>query len=293
MKATVKAALITGILGIVGTVTAAFIGKNFGEENAVQQLYSQITTINGNNNTVTVNSVDEFVTQYNKLLNENETLKSQNSQYFSDYTEQKNINNNLELQLGERPVVTYENIGLCINGEDIPINKQNSIVIIDGREYYSKELAESFLDDTQNITIKEDTLFIGKVIADKASLFDQHIHDALFAEIVNTSKDAFGNSHSNVLYFNDAQYHKIIFALNKEYSLLKMKFVPSEDSKIDNYGNLIIYADKDPVRSFDNLNKESSPFEDEIPINNCTLLTIEYNSGFNNQFLIYDAIVYN
>ena len=72
-----------------------------------------------------------------------------------------------------------------------------------------------------------------------------------------------------------------------------MKFVPSEDARIDNYGNLIIYADKDPVRSFDNLNKESSPFEDEIPINNCTLLTIEYNSGFNNQFLIYDAIVYN
>ena len=293
MKTSIKAALITGILGIIGTVGGTIAGNYFGEKNVVQQLYSQITTINGNNNTVTVNSVDEFVAQYNKLLNENETLKSQNSQYFSDYTEQKNINNNLELKLDGQPVVTYENIGLCINGEDIPINKQNSIVIIDGREYYSKELADGFLNSDQNVTKKGNTLFIGKVVADKANLLEKHVHDTLFSDILNTAKDAFGNSHSNVLYFNGEQYHKIIFALNKEYSLLKMKFVPSEDARIDNYGNLIIYADKDPVRSFDNLNKESSPFEDEIPINNCTLLTIEYNSGFNNQFLIYDAIVYN
>lgn len=31
MKTSIKAALITGIFGIAGTVSAAFIGKNFGE----------------------------------------------------------------------------------------------------------------------------------------------------------------------------------------------------------------------------------------------------------------------
>ena len=124
MKSSMKAALITGTLGIVGTVSAAFIGKNVGEQRAIQQLYSQITTVNGNNNIVTINSVDEFISQYNKLLNENETLKAQNSQYFADYTEQKNISNSLESQLDNNPVVTYNDFGLCIYGNDIPINKR-------------------------------------------------------------------------------------------------------------------------------------------------------------------------
>ncbi|EOS34995.1 hypothetical protein C804_01121 [Lachnospiraceae bacterium A4] len=79
--------IIVAIIGAVATVNATFIGRNTGEKNAVQQLYSQVTTVNGDNNTVTVNSIDDFIAQYNKLINENETLKALNSQYFVDYME--------------------------------------------------------------------------------------------------------------------------------------------------------------------------------------------------------------
>lgn len=187
MKTEIKAAIITGIFGAVATVVAAFIGSNVGEKKAVQQLYNQITTVNGNNNTVTINSVDDFVTQYNKLLNENETLKAQNSQYFADYTEQKNINNNLKVQLSENPAVSYNDFGLCVDGNDIPINKQKSMITIDGREYYSKELAKKFLDKNQSITIKDNTIFIGKVIAEKDDLIDQRVVD-ISGDFVNGEK---------------------------------------------------------------------------------------------------------
>lgn len=141
----------------------------------MQHLYSQITTVTGNNNIVTINSVDEFIAQYNKVLNENETLKAQNSQYFSDYTEQKNINNDLESQLEVRPDVFYSSLGLSINTDDIPINKNNSMVTIDGREYLSKEIVEKLIPDNQNMIIKDDTLFVGEVITNKSNLIDQWV----------------------------------------------------------------------------------------------------------------------
>lgn len=294
MKATVKAALITGILGIIGTVSAAFIGRDFGEENAVQQLYSQITTVNGNNNTVTVNSVDDFIAQYNKLLNENDTLKAQNSQYFADYTEQKNVNNNLTSQLDDRPAVSYENIGLCINGEDMPINKQNSIVTIDGREYYSKELAEKFLNKDQNIIIKDDTIFIGNVIAEKANLVDQRVMD-ISGDFINGEKaiDSYGNSHFNAItcgYYDGT----IIYSLNRKYNYLKCSFSINEDGSVEGYTSIIIEADDKQVYN-GSITKLQDPIIDvEIPINNCSLLKIRCeHDGASCSLIISDAIIYN
>lgn len=49
------------------------------------------------------------------------------------------------------------------------------MVVIDGQEYYSKELAQNILNDNQDITMKNDIMFIGKVIADKANLVDQRV----------------------------------------------------------------------------------------------------------------------
>ena len=299
MKTEIKAALITGILGAVATVTAAFIGSNFSEKKTVQQLYNQITTVNGNNNTVTVNSVDEFISQYNTILNENEILKAQNSQYFADYTEQKNINENLESQFIEQPNISYENIGLSIEGNDIPINKQNSIISIDGKEYYSKELAEKFLKEDQNIIIKDDTLFIGKVIADKASLFDQNILDQSNFVMENSMLDSYGNSYLNALRIR-ASYtgdKYIIYSLNNQYSFLRMTIAIRDNANIDSNGILVIKADDTVIYTSNDLNKSMQPFIIDVPINNCNLLTMEYspkNKSFDSiDCIISDAIVYN
>lgn len=292
MENGVKAAWIAGMLGIIGTVSAAFLGKDFGEENAVQQLYSQVTTFNGGNNTVTINSVDEFLAQYNKLQNENETLKAQNSQYFADYTEQKNINNSLTSQLDDRPAVSYENIGLCINGEDISINKQNSIVTIDGREYYSKELAEEFLDEEQNITIKDDTLFVGKVIADKENLFDQWVIDQRDCNIEMEINDSYGNSHYNSLVLWMGAGH-ITYNLDSNYQYLQLKISSYPESKNNISGSIIIKADEKVIYTSDKIDIFTEIIDVDIPINNCSTLTITGTGDMHYKCIISDAIIYN
>lgn len=291
------ATIIAAVIGAVATISAAFIGRNIGEKNAIQQLYSQVTTINGDNNTVTVNSIDDFITQYNKLTNENETLKAQNSQYFADYMEQKNINVSLESQLIDNPVISYNNIGLCMDVQDIPINKNNSMVTIDGRDYFSREIVESLIPDDQNMTIKEDTLFIGKVIADKANLFDQIIMDQYNCEIQDTATDSYGNVYTNLL-FMQTQYNYnhdyIIYVLNGQYSLLRFSASIRDNAKLDRKGVLTIKADDQVVYTSDSLNKKTELFSEiDIPINFCKLLTIEYDSEEYCGCIISDAIVYN
>lgn len=297
MKASIKAALITGIFGIVGTVTAAFIGSNVGEKNAIQQLYNQVTTVNGNNNIVTVNSVDEFITQYNKLLNENETLKAQNSQYFADYTEQKNINNNLQSQLDERPAVSYNSVGLCVDTDNILLNTNNSMVTIDGIDYFSKEIVESLIPYDKNITIKNDTMFVGRVVADKTNLFSFDPMDYSNISLIDSITDSYGNNYSHVLYtrtsYTGSKY--IIYPLNRKFSLMKMTVAIRDDADINSTGILTIKADDDVVYTSDSLYKKMEPFtEIDIPINNCNLLTIEYApSSFNIDCIISNAEVYN
>lgn len=293
------ATIITAVIGAIAAVSSAIIGKDVGERNTVQRLYSQVATVNGNNNTVTINNVDDFIAQYNKLLGENETLKAQNSQYFADYTEQKNINNSLESQLGERPIVSYDNLGLCIDGEDIPINKQNSMITIDGREYYSKELSENFLNDDQNIIIKDDTLFVGKVIYEKTSLFSQNILDQNNFAMEDTITDSYGNNYINALHIRASYTGEkyIIYSLNNKYNFARMTIAIRDNADIDSYGILTISADDTVIYTSEDLNKSMQPFTIDIPINNCNLLKMEYTpkgKSFDTiDCIISDAVVYN
>ncbi len=291
------APIIAAVIGAIATISAAFIGKNVGEKDAIQQLYSQMTTVNGNNNTVTINSVDDFVAQYNKLISENETLKAQNSQYFADYTEQKNINDQLILQLNERPAVFTENLGLCIDGEDILVNENDSMVTINGIEYYSKELAENFLDKNQKMTIEDGKIYIGRVIADKKSLFEIKPMDQENIYMTDSIKDSYGNKYSNVLYTDTSFTYSnhIIYPLNRKYSLMKFTIAIDEYARLDSIGVLTIKADDEVVYISKDLNKKTEPFtEIDIPIKNCNLLTIEYAQDPSNiDCIIANAYVYN
>ena len=282
--------VLASLIGASATIIAAFIGKDWGEKNAVQQLYSQVTTVNGNNNTVTVNSVDDFVAQYNKLVNENEILKAQNSQYFSDYTEQKNISNNLESQLSERPVVLYNNLGLCINAEDISVNRNNSMVTIDGREYLSKEIAEKLLNENQNMTIKDETLFIGKVIANKSKLVDQYQVGIDWCIIEDSVTNSLGDIYANAIHFWYPHSGYVIYNLEEKYSNLKCKISGTSSSPMEGGSTVYIIADDNIIYTSPQINKLTEPFEIDIPINNCKILKIKVD---NNPAIISEAILYN
>lgn len=282
--------VLASLIGAGATIAAAFIGKDWGEKNAVQQLFSQVTTVNGSDNIITINSVDDFITQYNNLLQENEILKSQNSQYFMDYTEQKNISNSLESKLEERPDVLYSDLGLCVNADDIPINKNNSMVTIDGRDYLSKEIAEKLIPDDQNMTIKGDTLFIGKVIADKTNLLDQYQMGISWCKIEDSITDSFGNICANAIHFWHFQSGYVMYNLEEKYLNLKCKISGTSKSPMEGGSTVYIIADDNIIYTSPQINKLTDPYEVDIPINNCKVLKIRVD---NNTAIISDAILYN
>lgn len=71
MNDTIKAALITGILGIIGLVTAAFIGTHHGEQIAMIQMNTQVESGIYENENLPINNVDDLIDEYNKLISAN------------------------------------------------------------------------------------------------------------------------------------------------------------------------------------------------------------------------------
>ena len=82
------------------------------------------------------------------LKQDNSTLKQQNKQYFSDYTEKKELNEFLKSQVSGSPDLLFESLGLSIDGKKIPVDTNNSIVNINSREYWSREIAIKLLPET-------------------------------------------------------------------------------------------------------------------------------------------------
>ncbi len=143
--------------------------------------------------------LDELGEEYKKLEAETESLADENL---------KNIS-----ELNAMPIFSYSNLSLSIDGEDIPINKNNAMITIDGRDYFSREITESLISDNKSFTIKDGTLFIGKIIVEKSSLIDEVIVHSGNILITNRSKDSYGNFHTNALY--PQNYHSyMIFNLN-------------------------------------------------------------------------------
>lgn len=75
---------------------------------------------------------------------------------------------------------------------------------------------------------------------------------------------------------------------------MKLTIAVSESSYMDTSGVITIKADDVIVYTSPNLNKKTEPFtETSIPIQNCTLLTIEYSGDYYNWCIISDAVVFN
>lgn len=301
MKTSIKAALITGIFGIIGTVVAAFIGSNVGEKNVVQQLYNQITTVNGNNNTVTINSVDDLINEYSELTSENESLRSQNTKYYDELEEAKikikEYENNLdskvqelEKQLNDKPDVQFKDIELSVNGEIIPLNSTDSSVIINNRTYYSDEFVKCLVDSNNNITIQDNTMYIGKIIKEQNALTNEWLFGKEYVNFESKVNDSYGFGHTNAIEFTNKAYVK--YSLNNEYSYFKCVISMRKGDR-EGSGNIIIKADDIEIYKSADISKATKMFDVDIPINNCSILTIEYLDDKSVGCIVSDAIVYN
>lgn len=287
-----RTAIIVAIIGAVSTILAAFIGAQFEKNQQNKIIESQLAIINGDNNTVTINSVSELIDEYNKLFKENGSLTEQNMSYFEELKGTKEQLASLQQQMSNTPILDYKSLSLCVDGRDIPINSTESFVAINGRDYVSKEILENLIDNTKNITIKDDALYIGKVVADKASLFKQHIMEKSNCDIGATVKDSYGKSYSNAMVFKLSRGYAV-FSLERKYSILKFTVAISEEVSLGEVSTLTITPDTGAPYTIE-LEKKTEAQEVEIPINNCSLLTIECVSDYSDYtVIISDAIVFN
>lgn len=262
-------------------------------QNEIQAAMGNVVNFMGDNSEVTINSVKDLVDEYQRLQSQNKSLLDQNTKYFSDLSEANYQVNALQTKTNDIPEIKFNDLSLLIDVQDIAINKNNSMVTIDGRNYFSREIVESLISDGQNFTIKDDTLFIGKVIAEKANLFGQNVlNKSQHLQYMNTVKDSYGNTRTNVI-MNGYYRSSIIYSLNKRYSYLKCTVSISEDYYFGYTTTLTIISDEEIVYSSD-ITKTTEPYDIEVPINNCKLLTIQFDSNIGSDgCIISDAIVYN
>lgn len=298
--ATVKAAFITGILGIIAAVITGIISGAVGKKQATQEIFTEIengvANINGDNASVVINDIDDLINDYESLKVRNEGLVTLNEQYAKQIKENELELQSLRRQQEDTPVMNYKNLALCINGENISINTNESMVSINGREYVSREFVDNILADNETLTIKDDTAYIGRIIADQSNLFDQWVVDSSNFKTYENLVDSYGNQYFSGLGSKNSKSF-ITYNLNNRYSLLKLKIAVEEDVFTSLNGTITIKADDNVVYVSPEIGKKTAPFEVvDIPINNCSLLTIEgrfnnVNSGIN--FIISDAFVYN
>lgn len=297
MSKTIIAACIGAIATIAAAIIGVIAGKNIEQKNIQKQFNTAMgngVNIVGNENEITINDIENFMNNYQVLQEQKESLLDQNEKYFNDLTEANSKIEELQLQTDNIPAFNYSSLSLSVDAEDIPINKNNSMVTIDGREYVSKEIAEKLLDENQNMTIKDDTLFIGKVVADRANLVDQDVIE-ISGDFVNGEKvtDSYGNTHLNAIYCK--RYDgRVIYNLKRKYNFLKCSFSIEENGNIDQYTTIIIKVDDIQVYSIE-ITKLDEPITNvEIPINNCSLLQISCeNEDGSCSCIISDAIIYN
>lgn len=284
-----KKNIVKIIVAILSLLAAIYGGYS------IQNVYvqSQVANVTGNGNTVNINSVDDLVNNYNKMSEENEILKEQNKDYFEQNEKSKDTIKSLEKQLGNTPSIELKDLGLCIDGEDKNINKNNSYAIINGVNYYSEEFISSLMPSATSITIKDNIMFLGKVIADKADLLSQRVVDEGEASISENTTDAYGNTHVNAIKMRNE--NNIVFSLDEKYSLLKLKIAIDESSANDDQCKITILADGKEVKTTPQLDKISTKEIEykDLQINNCTRLEIKCNGNWHIYPLIYDAEVYN
>jgi len=212
-------------------------------------------------------------------------------------TEAKKTIEELQMQEDSDPAVHYSSLSLMVNGEDIPINKSNAMITCDGRDYISQEIFEIIVPDDQTITIKDGVLYIGKVITESSSLFDEVTVDCAGLWKTDSVNDSYGNHYTNALC--PQNYHTyIIVNLNRKFSFLKFKLAVQEEGNSD--AIITVKADDTIVYTSPELSITTEPFEiEDIPLNHCSLLTIQVDSGPNNgmgmgfQCIIADPVVYN
>lgn len=280
MKKEVKAALITGIFGLVGTVTAAIIGVTTGKtierKNILNEVQSTVTTITGDNNQVVFNDISEFASNYIDLNKEYEKLQDDYiilgnlySQTMSELNEEKdklddlqqafdNLSNNYNTDILSKPNIEYSNISLIING--IESGYVDRVATINNETFYSIGFLK-YLVDNQAVSSDKNKLFIGNVQSEDEmpiSLFELEPFTEGYFWKESNMEDNYGNIYEEVFKIHTIEndyYENLIncaqeYYLNNSYSKFAFDIFYAKEADQETDYEIIIYGDGKQLKTY-------------------------------------------
>lgn len=276
-------------IGAAGVVAAAIIGAAWGKNNI--NLVVQIDE---------KSMIIKDSSDIQELASENEELRNQVSGYEMQIQTLENESKELMVKLGNAngeleviPSIEFRNLGLSIDGEEQSINRDRSSVYINGSPYYSQDFVDSLLPDNMTATIKDDMLYIGKIVRDKAGLFDMPvIEKGYYTYFYDNLKDTYGNINSNALVF---EYHNYFTTFNTNRGYAYFKCIIAMQDGYRGKGSIQIKADGNTIYTSSEITNITEPFEIDIPINQASTLAIGTigESSYGSRILIADAVLYN
>lgn len=296
-----KTKIIVALISATATVASAIISFNIGKnaehkeiQNQINNAFGEVVNVMGDGNDVSINDISNFVSDYLKLKEQNINLTEQNAKYFDDLKSTSSKIEELSKLMDDVPDIQYKNIGLSIEGDIIPINTTSSSIVIDNRSYYSDEFISKLIGENTNVSIQNGTMYIGKIIKEKANLLDKpQISKSRNVEIVNGIEDTYGNVYGTVLKFGTTG-NEITFNVNKDYK--NFKCTPAMQKNCDGKGFIQIEADDEIVYPLKEITNSTNPNENkiDIPINQASKLTISCIGDYSScNIFIADTILYN
>lgn len=289
--------IIIAILGLIGTIGGAVWGRN--NVNIIVQQDGKEITLDNNGVKVMVSEnedlkikITDYEAQIENLKDEKESLKTEKESLEKNNTELKSELNAAKGTLDEVPIVEFKNYGLSIEGEEKTINKDRSFASINGRGYFSQDFVDNLLPDNKSAIEKDDMIYVGRIIKEKANLLDMQIIDQTNdAKIETNIKDTYGNIHSKALVL-EYRNNSVTFNSNRNYSNLKFKMGVVDKEK--GGGILQIESEQGIIFTSDKITSTTEPTEFDIPINQVSRITIKVLGDDNRQFIMFtDAVLYN
>ena len=258
MTDTIKAALITGALGVIGTVAAAFIGTHHGEQIAIIQVNSQLESEITESGNLSINSVDDLINEYKKIVNENAELNVQNKKLDENYSslqqsydDLKDKYASLEEENGKllQEISDLQDLYNELKNQYNDLEEQNTLLSKENK-YLRSLIHDDILPDDDRETTNSATIIETVSIFDLDTFQGKNRWHKSWTDSVLT--DTYGNEYPNGYCTNHlpARQDSPSFLLDFKYSKCEGKIAWPKDDKdmkgkcwIDFYdGDTLIYS---------------------------------------------------
>lgn len=287
-KTTIKAAFITGILGIIGAIAAAVISNNIGAKEAVNQIVSQV-----NVDTVDIDNINDLIDSYNQLGNENLHLREDNMKLYSD-SEKLREQNKLLLSEKESLSVQIEQLQDEIRRLKDNSNTQNSVEQNAGKQ---SVLAQDSFDENNTPAVDVESF------DQKISIFDldasreksfSYDYSAVYlgSNDIGNNIDTYGYEYSTgCLRFHSTRPTEETtptYVLNQEYTMCEGKIAWLKRYK-NSPGSIWIefYEGDSLIYKTESIEALDGAMRFEFSVEGCNELTVVANSSNMNMYVIY------